>query len=176
VKRFFQSDAWVWCRVGIELILIALIIVAGVGILKDIGLAEEEEFSYTEAYIICDPENYVNIRMGPSRKSCECGWKSAGDKIYLDGKKKNGYLHIVDGYLGYGIGWIHSGFVVYDEPERMNATATIVSRGRLAARKYVNGKRTRWLKPGASVVVYFWSDEWCLTNCGYVKSQFLELE
>ena len=65
---------------------------------------------------------------------------------------------------------------MYDEPEKVGQTATIVSYGRLAARKYVNGKRTRWLKSGAKLKVWYWTEEWALTNCGYVQSKYLELD
>ena len=41
---------------------------------------------------------------------------------------------------------------------------------------HLDGKRTRWLKPQASLKVYWWSDEWCVTNCGYVQTKYLELE
>lgn len=58
----------------------------------------------------------------------------------------------------------------------MGRAATIISKGRLAARKNVDGKRTRWLKSGAKLKVHWWSEEWCLTDCGYVKSVYLEME
>lgn len=175
MKNFFDSEAWKWIKVIIKLLLIAAIIYACITVYNDFGFARADEALYTEAWVLCMPDNYVNMRMGPSRKSAECGWKSVGDRVYLDGKKKNGYLRCVDSF-GEVEGWIHAGYIVYDEPEQLVQYATIVSRGRLAARKCVGGTRTRWLKPLATVLVYYWSDEWCLTNCGYVKSQYLELE
>ena len=173
MKRFFTSSAWAWTKVALELAVIVFLIVVLIGIMRDAGLAEEK--GYTEGWVLCMPDNYVNVRLGPSRKSSEVGWKSTGDMVRLDGRKRNGYLHCVDG-LGNDDGWIHAGYVVHDEPEYMYAKATIVSKGRLAARKYVDGKRTRWLKSGVEVLVYYWSEEWCLTNCGYVKAIYLELE
>ena len=131
---------------------------------------------YTEAYIICMPDDVVNVRSSPSTRSSPIGYREPGDIVLLDGKTKKGFYHCVHLALEDDEGWIHKGYVVFDEPILIKQNATIVSKGRLAARKYVGGKRTRWLKPLASVHVYYWSDEWCLTNCGYIQTRFLELE
>ena len=155
-------------RIIIGLIVIGVV----VAILNAVGFADSYD-SVSEAYVLCD--DYVNIRPFPNRKGEPLGRLEAGDYIYIDGMEKNGYLHVV----GMGLetdGWIHKGYVVYDKPERMNRTAVIVSKGRLAARKHVGGRRTRWLKPQATLKVYCWSDEWCVTNCGYVQTRYLELE
>ena len=131
------------------------------------------ETETTEAYILCS--DFVYVRPYPNRKGEPVGRFDAGDTVFLDGKKKNGFLHCVDTHME-SDGWVFAGFVVYDRPIRVNQPAVIVSRGRLAARKYIKGKRTRWLKPLASLTVYWWSDEWCVTNCGYVQTRYLELE
>lgn len=125
------------------------------------------------AYVFC--ADYVNVRQFPSKKGEEIGRFETGDVVHLDGKKRNGFLHCVDTGLE-SDGWIHAGFIVYDEPEHVNQKATVVSKGRLAARKYIGGKRTRWLKPLSTVTVYYWSEDWAITNCGYVQSKHLELE
>ena len=85
-------------------------------------------------------------------------------------------MHCVGLTTEAGEGWVHKGYLVDEEPVYLNQNATIISRGRLAARKYVNGKRTRWLKPLATVKIYYWTSEWAVTNCGYIKSKYLELE
>ena len=171
-----QHWTWMCLWIAAETIVIALIAAVIMNLYMDLGFAEDAEIYYEEGYVLCMPEDYVNIRLGASRTSSEVGWKSPGDVVYLDGKERNGYLHCVDPVFGYGEGWIHSGYVIYDEPEYINRTATIVSNGRLAARKHVGGKRTRWLKPQATVRVIYWGNEWCLTNCGYVQSRYLELD
>lgn len=164
---------WKIIRVIIEIIIIAALIAGCVRIYTGLGFANADEL-YEEGYVLC--VDYVNIRRSPSRKSPVIGSFECGETLHLDGKRKNGYLHCVDLGLEEDEGWIHSGFVVSDRPEHVNQHATIVSKGRLAARKYVDGKRTRWLKPQASLKVYWWSDEWCVTNCGYVQTKYLELE
>ena len=155
---------------GLETV-IALAILAGIIIFFSTASAEEYD-----AWIICTPEDYVNVRSGPSSKSESIGRFETGDRVTLDGKKRNGFLHCVGLSLESNDGWIHSGYVISSKPVSVNRNARITSNGRLAARKNVNGKRTRWLKPDAIVTVYVWSDEWCVTNCGYIQSQYLEPE
>ena len=162
---------WKALKAVVEFLLILAVVCAIAAVLESVSVAEG---TADEAYVLCT--DYVNIRSSPSRKGTAIGRFESGDVLWLDGKQKNGYLHCVNLSLEQPEGWIHKGYVVYDQPSRINRTATITSKGRLAARKYVGGKRTRWLKPLASVKVYWWSDDWCVTNCGYVKTKYLELE
>ena len=160
------------CKTVAEIVVLAVLIFLAVFLYKSVGFAERDD-GVTEAYVLC--ADFVYVRPFANKKGEPLGRLEAGDRVFLDGKKKNGFLHIVDTGLE-ADGWVHKGFIVYDEPIKVNQSATIISRGRLAARKFVNGKRTRWLKPLASVHVYWWSDEWVLTNCGYIQTRYLELE
>lgn len=153
--------------------LVWMMILAG----RSLGISEARADKYddiVEAYILCD--DYVNIRRFPNNNDEPLGRFETGDRVYLDGRKKNGYLHCVDLSLEACEGWVSKYYVVYDPPIKVNQSATIVSKGRLAARKNVGGKRMRWLKPMGTVIVYWWSDEWTLTNCGYVQTKYLELD
>ena len=158
-----------------KLMRIILAVILGLVIVSGVVYNCLSEENLEQAYIICMPNDRVNIRLGPSRTSSSEGWCEAGDIVYLDGKFKHGYAHCVGLGVEAGEGWIHKGYIVYEEPEYVNCSATIVSKSRLAARKYVGGKRTRWLKAGAQLKVYYWTESWSLTNCGYVQSKFLEL-
>lgn len=174
-KKFRDTEAWKYIRTFFQVCLIALAIFAIVS-LWDALMATAGAEELNTGYVICQPGDFVNIRSHPSSRSDVVGMFDVGDQVTLDGKKKNGYLHAVCLGLETDEGWICEGYVVYDKPEYVGGSATIVSNGRLAARKNVNGKRTRWLKNGASLKVYYVSDEWCVTNCGYVQTQYLELE
>ena len=132
-------------------------------------------FAEEAMYVICMPNDRVNIRLGASRTSSSIGWLEMGDIVYYDGTTKNGYRHCVGLGVEAGEGWVHKGYLVDEPVEYVNQDATIVSKSRLAARKNVNGKRTRWLKPGGTVKIYCWTNEWALTNCGYVQTAYLEL-
>lgn len=158
-------------RMFLVLVLLAVTILV-VWALLAVTEAKAEE----DGYVICAPGDYVNIRGGPGRRSPVIGRYETGDRITLDGKRKNGYLHCVGLALEESEGWIHAGYVVRDKPEWLDVGAEIISKGRLAARKNVDGRRMRWLKRGATVHVYWWSEAWCVTNCGYVRSEYLALD
>ena len=154
----------------VELLLIALVIYAVTAILDSAALSEELD----EVWVICQPNDYVNVRLNPSRKSQVVGFADAGDRILTDGRKKNGYLRCY-GIGEAGEGWIFAGYVVWDKPERISGSAVVVSNGRLAARKYIGGKRRCWLKNMDIVKVYWISEEWAVTDKGFVKGRFIEM-
>lgn len=174
-KRFSETEGWKWLRTIIEIVAIAVAVWLAVTLYLSFGLGEAQaEDRYTTMYVICD--DYVNVRATPNKKQEPIGRFETGDAVTLDGKKKNGYVHCVDLLFESCEGWVFAGYLTNDKPEKVNRQATIVSNGRLAARKYIGGRRTRWLKKGATVTVWSWSNEWALTNCGYVQSKYLELE
>lgn len=171
-----QNDFWKKTIIAIlEVAAIAFVVCALIFLLQSIKIpgAGAEDY-YETRYVIC--MDYVNARMSPNKKQEPIGRFETGDIVYTDGVKKNGYLHCIKLDFEETEGWVFAGYLTKDKPEAVWRNATIVSSGRLAARKYVGGKRTRWLQPGAMVKVYYWSDSWSLTNCGYVQSQYLELE
>lgn len=171
-----------WFRVGItavEILLIAIAIYFIVTICNSIGMAEdldEREEEYQIMYAICTKGDRVNVRPFPNTGNDPIGWLEPGDIVYLDGPKKNGFYHCVGINTEAGGGWIYKGYLVEDPPELINRTGVIAANDKVHARKCVNGKHTRWLKPGGTVKVSYWSDEWCVTDCGYVMSKFIELD
>lgn len=173
MNRITDTNWWKWVRLVLEIVGIAAIIWTAIHVFTTIGSAHADDMHET-AYILCD--DHVNVRRTPDRKHDPIGRFETGDVVYLDGKTKNGFVHCVNLSLEEDSGWIHKGYIVYDKPEVVGKNATIVSKGKLAARKNVGGKRMRWLKPQATVKVLYWSDEWCVTNCGYVQSRYLELD
>ena len=127
-------------------------------------------------YVLCDPESFVYIREFPKKNSREWGFLYYGDSVEVDGKKRNGYWHVDGVNTETGDGWVKGLFLDDNEPILMSAHEYIVvSCGRLAARNGVNGKRHGWLKPGTKVKVYGMSEEWAVTNKGYVKAEYLEV-
>lgn len=180
-KRFLDTELWKYIRTAIELLLIAAFILAAIAFCNWIGSACAEEWDEYKAecdiaYVICAKDGHVNVRPLPGKKQEPSGLLEPGRMIYLDGKQRNGYCHVVGLFSEDGEGWIYKGYLVSDPPEFVDRDATVISKGRLAARKYVNGKRTRWLQPGSTVHVWYMSEEWCVTNRGYVQTKYLELD
>ena len=171
-----------WFRIGItavEILLMAIAIIAIVNICNSIGMAEEwdeHEEEYEIRYAICAKGDRVNIRPFPNTGNEPVGYLEPGDIVYVDGKKKNGFMHCVGLNTEAGEGWVHKGYLLEDPPELVNRTGVVSASGKVKARKNVGGKQTRWLKPGGTLKVYYWSDSWCVTDCGYVMSKFIELD
>lgn len=155
----------------LEIALIVIVIYSLITITNSIGIGEE----LTEVWVMCQPNDYVNVRANPNRRSEAVGYAEAGYMVITDGKLQHGFLRIY-GIGEMGVGWIHAGYVVYDEPHEMNVTARVNSNGRVKARQYIGGKRREWLKNKDEVKVYWLSDEWCVTNKGFVKTEYLEME
>lgn len=130
--------------------------------------AEEVEY-----FTICQPDSFVCVREHAKKASAESGYLMLGDRVVSDGKRKNGFIHVL-GITEAGEGWVHSGFLIEDEPVVDEVTARIISDGRVACRRSIGGTRRKWLKNGDEVVVYACGSEWSITDKGFIKSEFLE--
>lgn len=127
----------------------------------------------TKAWILCQPKDYVNARLSPSRRGEVVGRFDAGDVIWVTGRTKNGFAEI-DASLEVDRAWVHAGYIVFDEPEYLGGeTFTVRANGRVASRKRIAGDRRCWLTDGSTVRVWWLSDEWAVTDKGFVKSEFL---
>lgn len=126
-----------------------------------------------QAWVICDPESYVNIRTGTGKKHAEIGGATCGTRLMTDSIEKNGYLHVVDLNAEEEEGWINLRYIVFDEPHQVMRTCKIVSNARVACRKGVDGKVIRWVKNGDEIFVYWMSASWAVTNRGYIKSRYI---
>ena len=141
-----------------------------------LGFAEAQP---TMAYVICQPGDYVNARSTPHLHTDEniIGRYDSGDVIWVDGKTQNGFMHCVNASLEQDECWVYVGYIVFDKPEWMNGrTATVVSNGRLAARQNTCGKIRLWMNNGATIQVFWRTDEWCVTSCGFVMTEWLEVD
>lgn len=134
------------------------------------AFADENEY-----FILCNPDSHVCIRRSPKKDSDEIGQLEFGDMILTDGRKRNGFLHCIRLSNEWGEGWVYKGYLVQDEPRKWGQLVSVTANGRVASRRYVNGKRQGWLKRGQKVTVYGYSDEWAVTNRGFVKTKFLEV-
>lgn len=127
-------------------------------------------------YVLCKPDSFVYVREFPKKNSEEIGFLYYGDSVEVDGKKRNGYWHVVGVNTESGDGWVRKLYLDDDEPIQMTPQKyLVVSKGRLATRNGVKGKRQGWLKPGSEIKVYGMNDEWAVTNKGYVKAEYLEV-
>ena len=157
----------------IEFILIVAIVLVIISGLQSLGIADESEI---KAYVVCQPGDWVNARTGPSRKSKSLGELRTGDVIWVTGEKENKYYKCDTDQFEQGECWVHSGYIVYDEPEWIGGrTGTVISNQVLMARKNINGEVRLQLKPGTEIQVFWKTDDWCVTSVGFVMTDYLEI-
>ena len=127
------------------------------------------------AWIMCQPGDWVNVRAGASRKSASLGMLEAGDKVTFTGETKNGFLKVRVA-LEESEGWIYAGYVTDQEPVDMGgALYEVRASGRVAARKYIHGPRRCWVVDGSLVNVYWMAGEWAVTSKGFIQAEYLEV-
>ena len=121
-------------------------------------------------YVLCQPNSFVYVRAFPKKGAETAGYAELGDALETDGLRKNGYLK-VGGYEGDA--WIHKGFVTEYPVTIITANTEIMSKGRVACRRSINGTRRKWLKNEAKVTVYAFAEDWAITNQGFIKTAYL---
>ena len=149
--------------VTLRIILIVLIIAAAI-----IFAARAEEQT---CWVLCQPGNRVNLRIGPGKGYSSVGWLEIGDDFTTDGEKRNGWIRVLD--RGECECWIFGGYVVEEKPEAIWETRYVAAKKQLACRRWVNGpqiKGREWLKNGREVQVFYVAGEWAVTNLGYVEA------
>ena len=139
----------------------------------------EDDGTFT-CWAICKPGSHIELHIKPSKKSQVVGRLDPCDPFTTDGITKNGFLHVLD--VGESLdSWIYVGFVSAEKPEAMNgARYYSVSNGKLYCRRWIGGPvikgRAGYLKNCETVQVFYRTSEWCVTNRGYIKSEWLEVD
>lgn len=131
----------------------------------------------TEAWVMCNLKSEVIVRTKPDISGDETARVYPGDRVELDGGKKKNWFHVLLNCES-GEGWIRGDHLSFTEPvvyEEGKAYKT--TRGKLSARKSINGEIVKRIKKaGTQVTVYMISEDWAVTSAGYIKSEFLEAE
>ena len=153
---------------GAELILI-LFAMCALLMFSSAAIADDEVY-----YVICKPGSEVNVRTRPELHSPIAGTKYFGDAVIVD-REKNGFAHVTNLFSEYSDGWIYKGLLTEDKPVEVYQEAQIMADGIVFGRKYCGGKVIHKLKDGTGVMVYAVGEEWCVTNYGYIKTEFLTI-
>jgi hypothetical protein len=134
-------------------------------------------------WVLCQPGDHVNLRIDARRDSKSVGWLECGDEFETDGTSRNGWIRVLD--AGECACWIYSGYVVTDEPVRIEEgeqNYVCVARERVACRRWVDGPQIRingrlsWLKNGSDVSVFYIAGDWAVTSRGYIRAEWLEVD
>ena len=122
-------------------------------------------------YVLCQPDSFVNVREFPRMGAQVAGYAELGVSLETDWTRRNGFVKVY-GFEA-GEAWIYAGFVTEHPVTVETVNGRIESTGRVACRRYINGTRRQWLKNGTEVVIYARSEDWSITNKGFIKTQFL---
>ena len=150
------------------IVLLVLTVIALICILSVYDYAFGETF-----YVLCKPDGEVNVRERAKLKSPIVGCVFFADRIETDGKEENGFVHVVNLNAESDSGWIYKGLLSEDKPVKTTGQAQVFGSEKVAARKYAGGKVKKWLHEGQNVELYAISEDWCVTEYGYVMTQFL---
>ena len=137
-------------------------------------------FEYARAdkyFVLCKPDGEVNIREKPKLKSRIVACVFFGDCLTTDGQEKNGFVHVTGLAAETDSGWIYKGLLANDKPIKSEGHAQVFKAENVACRKYAStdSKILKRLNEGTNVRVYAISEEWCVTEYGYIMTEFLTL-
>ena len=148
---------------------------ASVFILAAVALILLLAFEYAladELYIMCDADSFVNARNTPGKAGEIVGRYECGDVVQTDGRAKNGFIHVIDCPFEQDEAWVKEWYLSEYQPHRVSMT-TVVKRDRTIARNGIGGNAVRRLKEGTVVRILVYTPEWCLTDRGYIRTEFL---
>ena len=168
MKRFLDTELGKWLKTLLEIALIAAVLIGIVSAVR--GIAKADTIT-EEVWVLCKPEGTVNLRATPGGRVF--GGCQSGAKMWTDNRTKNGFLHVLELAAEEDSGWISSRYIVFDEPREVMDGMMICSEGRVACREWIGGKVIRWVQDGELVTVYWISDEWAVTEFGYIRSVYL---
>jgi len=148
----------------------AVLIVAGIAI--GVSLCRGETLA--TCYVMCKPGSRVSVRWNPSKNAPESGYAECGDSFLTDGESVDGWIRCYD--IGEG-GWIYSGYVSTQKPEKVGERYVCVALRQVACRKWMGGPQIDekpWMKNGQFCQVFVTDGEWAITNRGYIRMDYLE--
>ena len=171
-KRFRDTEAWKYIRTVLEMIALVFGIWLLVQCFEWLGGQVKAE----TMWVVCSPDDVLLVRSEPKKSGTAISELVPGTEVETSGKVRNGYAKLTDMSSETGVGWVRNVYLVDEEPEYIGRTATVISKGRLSARRCIGGERVRWLKPGQSVTVWYMTSEWCVTDRGYVMTKYLQID
>ena len=152
-----------------------LLVVAVIGFA--VGSCCKGEDHLATCWVMCKPGSRVTVRMTPSKKGVELGWLECGDDFLTDGESRDGWIRCYG--IGETDGWVYSGYVCTTKPEKIGERYVCVAKKQVACRKWMGGPKIDqrpWLKNGQNVQVFASDGEWAITNRGYIKQLYLEVD
>ena len=151
--------------------LLAVLITVVVAITVSVCKGED---ALVKCWVMCKPGSRVSVLWSPNKNASESGYAECGDSFHTDGESYDGWIRCYD--IGEG-GWIYSGYVSTQKPEKVGERYVCVAIRQVACRKWMAGPQIEskpWLKNGEFCQVFVTDGEWAVTNRGYIKMDYLE--
>ena len=161
----FQREKTIFA-IAIAAVILVILIATAVTFCRGESLAT--------CYVMCKPGSRVSVRWSPSKSAPESGYAECGDSFHTDGESYDGWIRCYD--IGEG-GWIYSGYVSTQKPEKVGERYVCVANRQAACRKWMGGPQIEekpWIKNGQFCQVFVTDGEWAVTNRGYIKMDYLE--
>ena len=152
-------------------------ILVGLIIFSAVVIGAQAEKNVVTGWVLCQPGDYINVRMEPDKRSMAVGYLECGDSFETDGTCRNGFVRVMG--IGETEGWIYAGYVVFEEPETVFENYACVARNRVACRRWVDGPQIKgrlgWLHTGSEVSVFYVAGGWAVTSRGFIRAEWLEV-
>ena len=127
-------------------------------------------------WAICRGNGSINVRESPSLQAPVGGWLEFGWDVDAVASKVDRYgmtWYQIDGATERGTGWVCGDYLVASQPYRCDEYYVIDAGGRVAIRDRINGKRVGWAQPGQELHITIMSDDWMLSDAGWIRAEFL---
>lgn len=158
----------------IAILILSLMLAAAGFVTASAVIRARAEGATIQAWVMCQPEDWVNARRQPSTRSESLGRLETGYPLRLDGKTKNGFAR-AEVALEESTAWVYAGYISMEEPIwQGGATRVIRANGRVACRKYIDGPRRCWVTDGSYVRVWWETPSWCVTDKGFIRTEFIQ--
>ena len=166
IMENMKKEDFIWMLAGVLAVGIFIGVVLSCLVLH-------EAMADSDAWIMCEPDDFVHCRRTAGKKGEVIGRLETGYRLQLDGKTKKGWAHCTDLGLELTDGWVYAGYIVFDEPVWYDRDLLISADGRVACRKCIDGDRVGWVVSGSTVHVYWAADGWAVTDKGYIRTKFI---
>ena len=153
--------------------LFAVLAVIAIAVGVSCGRSED---ALATCWAMCKPGSKVTVRSEPKKDSAERGYLECGDSFQTDAEEEDGWIRC------YGIGeggWVFCGYVATEKPVEVGERYVCVANVRAACRKWIGGPQIdgyEWIKNGQTCQVFVTDGEWAVTNRGYIKMEWLEVD
>ena len=138
-------------------------------------IAQCEEHEPITMYAVCN-DSHINVRAKPSTKAEICGYLDFGWDVQVIDSVKDATGNVwykVEGISEYGYGYVYGSYLIDYMPVVIDKEYKVNANGRVALYNKINGKRSGWAKNGSVLHVKIWSDEWALTDNGWIRTMYL---